>query len=82
MQFVTVTKIRLRGKRMSDKNNNSSKNTIFIELLAVLFIALKLLGKINWSWWWVLSPIWIQLVIVLIVFIVFYFIDKDSGGKK
>ena len=67
---------------MSDENNNSSKNTIFIELLAVLFIALKLLGKINWSWWWVLSPIWIQLIIVLIAFIVFYFIDKVSGGKK
>lgn len=32
----------------------------FAGLLTILFIALKLLGKIDWSWWWVLSPIWIS----------------------
>lgn len=30
----------------------------FISLLAVAFIVLKLCGVINWSWWWVLAPIW------------------------
>ena len=29
-------------------------------LLTVLFIALKLCGVIAWSWWWVLSPVWIS----------------------
>ena len=29
------------------------------DLLVILFIALKLTGKIDWSWWWVLSPLWI-----------------------
>lgn len=28
----------------------------FTNLLTLLFIALKLLGKIDWSWWFVLSP--------------------------
>ena len=37
-------------------------------LLTVLFIALKLCGIIDWSWWWVLSPIPITLGIVLVVF--------------
>ena len=41
-----------------------------LAVLAVIFIVLKLLGVITWSWVWVLSPIWIQLVIVEIVFIV------------
>lgn len=31
----------------------------FCGCLALLFIALKLTGHIAWSWWWVLSPLWI-----------------------
>lgn len=33
-------------------------------LLTVLFVGLKLTGFIDWSWWWVLSPIWITLGLV------------------
>lgn len=36
-------------------------------LLTIVFIVLKLTNVINWSWWWVLSPIWITLAIVLII---------------
>ena len=36
-------------------------------LLAVLFIGLKLTGYITWSWWWVLSPLWIPLVVILAI---------------
>jgi hypothetical protein len=25
----------------------------------LLFMALKLTGYIDWSWWWVASPLWI-----------------------
>lgn len=31
----------------------------FPGLLTIVFITLKLTGYIAWSWWWVLSPIWI-----------------------
>ena len=45
----------------------------FVSLLTILFIALKLLDKIDWSWWWVLSPLWISvglwIFILLIVLI-------------
>ncbi len=34
-------------------------------LLLVAFIVLKLVGVIDWSWWWVLSPLWIGFVGVL-----------------
>lgn len=37
----------------------------FFELLAVLFIGLKLSGIIDWSWWWVLSPLWGPAVVIL-----------------
>ena len=36
-------------------------------MLAVLFIAFKLAGIITWPWLWVLSPLWIALVLLLLV---------------
>ena len=39
----------------------------FSGLLTVLFIGLKLTGYIGWSWWWVLSPLWFGLGIVVAV---------------
>ena len=30
----------------------------FAGLLAILFIGLKLTAHIDWSWWWVLAPMW------------------------
>ena len=36
----------------------------FSEALTILFIALKLCGVIDWSWLWVLSPIWITLGLI------------------
>lgn len=53
---------------MRDKKTSSGLG--LLDVLAVIFIVLKLLGVITWSWVWVLSPIWIQLVIVAIIFIV------------
>ena len=45
-------------------SSSSSSGIGFSGLLTVLFIALKLTGYINWSWWWVLSPLWISAVII------------------
>ena len=33
-----------------------------VTLLTILFVGLKLTNQIDWSWWWVLSPLWIGLV--------------------
>lgn len=40
----------------------------FTGLLTLLFIGLKLGGVIAWSWIWVLSPLWIGLVLALLLF--------------
>lgn len=42
----------------------------FTGLLQVAFIVLKLMGVINWSWIWVLSPTWISIILVILVIIV------------
>lgn len=42
----------------------------FFGILALIFITLKLAGigvVANWSWWWVLSPLWIPTAITLVV---------------
>ena len=41
----------------------------FVGLLAIVFITLKLTGFIDWSWWWVLSPLWIAAAFVLTILV-------------
>lgn len=52
---------------MSDSKKKRSGLGI-CDVLTIIFIVLKLLGIINWSWWWVLSPIWIYIIIVLVLY--------------
>jgi uncharacterized membrane protein YdbT with pleckstrin-like domain len=60
------------------KEKSSSSGVVVFGLLGVLFVALKLLNVIDWSWWWVTAPFWgglaIGIVVVIIVFIVKYFL--------
>ena len=60
---------------MKDNSSNASiSNGIgFCGLLTIVFITLKLTSFINWSWVWVLSPLWIPLALT-ICFIVIVFI--------
>ena len=54
---------------MSQKTNSNIFRDGFVSLLLLLFITLKLTGHIDWSWWWVLSPIWgTALLVVVILF--------------
>lgn len=36
-------------------------------VLFLIFLILKLTGNIDWSWWWVTSPLWIPLFLVLVI---------------
>jgi hypothetical protein len=40
-------------------------------ILTIVFLVLKLCGVITWSWWWVLSPIWISWGIAILVVALF-----------
>lgn len=39
----------------------------FFEVLVLIFIVLKIVGVIEWSWWWVLCPIWIPFIIFVVI---------------
>lgn len=51
-------------------NSNANINIKFGEILTIVFIVLKLCGKITWSWIWVLSPIWIPTIISIICVVI------------
>ena len=51
---------------MSEKTSNSGGIGV-LGLLGVLFVALKLTGFIDWSWWWVTLPFWGVMALVLLI---------------
>ncbi len=47
-------------------SQSQGKNGIgFAGALTLIFVTLKLCRVIDWSWWWVLSPVWLPVGIVL-----------------
>lgn len=57
---------------------SSSVSVGFPGLLALLFIGLKLAGAITWSWWWVLSPLWIAFAIGFSIAVVLVLLGAAS----
>ena len=59
----------------------------FMETLTIVFIVLKLIGVINWSWWLVLLPELIMIALYIVIFIIAYKGDKwyeeaiESDGR-
>lgn len=41
-----------------------------LNLLGIAFVVLKLIDKIDWSWWWVLAPFWIQPILFVVLLVV------------
>ena len=50
---------------MSNLSSSSNNGIGFVYLLTIVFIVLKLIGTISWSWWWVLSPLWISVSVAI-----------------
>ena len=53
-----VTSDKERKRKMNKEHDHW-----FIEALQLIFISFKLAGIIDWSWLWVLAPVWISFVI-------------------
>ncbi len=57
----------------------SSGGLGFFGALTIAFIVLKLIGEIDWSWLWVLAPLWIPTLLVLgflFIIVLFWLIGK------
>ena len=47
-------------------------------VLFVIFLTLKLAGVIDWSWWWITSPLWIPVLFMLTVLGIGWFVIMNS----
>lgn len=63
---------------MSLNNSSSSSGGSFFGILGIIFIVLKLVGVISWSWWWVLCPIYAPYLIAFIVLGIIYIHEQHS----
>lgn len=53
----------------NNKINVGCTSPIAVVIFLAFFVA-KIFDKIDWSWWWVFSPLWIPILLVIIVLIV------------
>lgn len=50
-------------------SKNYSNGLSFTTILFLIFMTLKLMNYIDWSWWWVSAPLWIPAAILLLILI-------------
>lgn len=74
-------KIQIEAAREKLLTTQRNKSLNFMELLAIVFIACKLLGAITWSWWIVFIPLYIDIglpiFVLFILNILIKSLDKD-----
>lgn len=57
---------------------SSSSGISFMGMLTILFIGLKLTNYVDWSWWWVLSPIWLGFLLAVFAGLLVVLIQKNK----
>lgn len=62
---------------MSDNSTTAGGGIGFVGLLTIAFIVLKITKVIDWSWWWVLSPVWIAFGFSLLIFVFVLTLMRD-----
>ena len=67
---------------MSSEGSANSSGIGFLGLLTILFIGLKLGGVIEWSWWFVLLPLYGPLACVLVILLVMAIMASFAGKSK
>jgi hypothetical protein len=50
---------------MSDTKSSSSSGLGIGGVLFIVFLVLKLIHKIDWSWWWVTAPLWAPAAVLI-----------------
>ena len=64
---------------MSRNSSSSSSGGLGLSsVLTIVFVVLKLVGVIDWSWVWVLSPTWISFLIGMIALLILVLVYKEE----
>ena len=51
-------------------------------ILFIVFLILRLCKVIDWSWWWVTSPLWIMALFVIMMMILYVIIGVLMELRK
>lgn len=51
-------------------DNTNAGGVGILGVLLIVFMVLKLVGVINWSWWLVLVPLWIEFGVAAVMLII------------
>ncbi|WP_197481843.1 hypothetical protein [Rhodococcus sp. HS-D2] len=72
----------LIGEQLNmNQESNSSGGIGIVGILTIVFVVLKLVGVIDWSWWWVLSPLWISAALGVVIFLILLVTFKAIGRR-
>lgn len=72
--------MKINKEKLSNSANNSGTIS-FLNIILAVFIALKFAGVINWSWWLVLAPLWIELGLILLIIVIIYVVAILKKNK-
>jgi len=65
---------------MREKNTTSGLRTSGV--LQIIFIVLKLVKVIDWSWWWVFAPTWISAIISVVLLSLLYLVEWKQRKEE
>lgn len=62
---------------MSNNSNNGNSGGVgLLMILQIVFVVLKFCNVITWNWWLVLIPLWINIILGIVQFVIAFFIIK------
>ena len=78
--FMRARQLGFRGDKCMEKKSRRS-GTDPVVALTLIFVVLKVMGLISWSWLWVLSPIWLTFLFFAAIFSVILVGGRIAKGK-
>ena len=63
-------------------NTASVNSSPVVSILTITFVVLKLTHVVAWSWWWVLSPLWLSAAFVAFVVVVFVLVASVAWAAQ
>lgn len=66
---------------MSEKSSGSNGGVGVFGLLGVAFVVLKLIGYIDWSWWWVTLPFWGGIALVVCILAIIFIAEMFNSPR-
>jgi uncharacterized ion transporter superfamily protein YfcC len=76
------TNMEFNPKKSNSEVSKSTLGSSIIITLFIVFVTFKLTGVINWSWWWVTSPLWLPLASALALMIMAVALNKLTSALE